>query len=67
MLRLFEKEIVMNDDATREDGRFYNDLRTYRQIADYEHTPVDADVDELVDRTEAFIDKNGIVGVAARA
>lgn len=57
----------MNDDATREDGRFYNDLRTYRQIADYEHTPVDADVDELVDRTEAFIDKNGIVGVAARA
>lgn len=34
-LRLFGKEVVTEGDATRDDGRFFNDLRSYRQIADY--------------------------------
>lgn len=52
---IFGKEIVLAGDATRDDGRFLTRMYDYRQQADYEYTPVDADVDELIDRTEVFV------------
>lgn len=53
--RLFGREVVETGDATADDGRFLNDMRSYRQTADYTHDPIEADVDELVERTETFV------------
>lgn len=34
-LRLFGREVVKTGEATGEDGRFLNDMRSHRQTADY--------------------------------
>lgn len=54
-LRLFGREVVKAGEATGEDGRFLNDMRSYRQTADYTHDPIGADVGELIERSEEFI------------
>lgn len=55
VLTLFGREIVAEDDATGDDGRFLNELQSYRLTADYEHNPIEADIDELFERTEVFV------------
>lgn len=37
-VRLFGREVVETGDATADDGRFLNDMRSYRQTADYTTT-----------------------------
>lgn len=54
-MRLFGREVVKTGDATGEDGRFLNDMRSYRQTADYTHDPIEVDVDELVQRARTFV------------
>lgn len=54
-LRLFGKEVVETGGATRDDGRFLNDMRSDRQVADYTHDPIDVDVDELLERSREFV------------
>lgn len=56
VLSLFGSEVVVEGDATREQGRLLNDLSTLRKQADYGYEPVDEDVDELVDRATNFVD-----------
>ena len=51
----FGKEIVRGGDATKSHGRFLNEMRTYRQTTDYEHGPIEADVDALFEQTETFV------------
>lgn len=55
LVAMFGKEVVNNGDASAEEGRFLNTMQMYRQTADYEHKPVQADVDELFERTKAFV------------
>ena len=56
VLSLFGSEVVVEGAATREQGRFLNDLSAFRKQADYEYGPVDADVDDLLEKTESFVD-----------
>lgn len=56
VLSLFGSEVVVEDDATREQGRFLNDLSTLRKQADYGYEPIDEDVEALLERTENFVD-----------
>lgn len=55
-VRLFGREVVTAGEATSEDGRFLNDIRSYRQTADYTHDPIEVDVDELIERTGTFLE-----------
>lgn len=52
---LFGREVVLGGDASAEDGRFLNELRDYREQADYDHDPIEADVDVLFGRAERFV------------
>ena len=54
-MRLFGREIVKPGEAPREAGRFLNDMRSYRQTADYSHDPLDVDIEGLIKRTETFV------------
>lgn len=53
---LIGKELVQNGELARADGRFFNQMYDHREQADYEYQPVLADVDELLDRSTAFIE-----------
>lgn len=55
VLSLFGSEIVVEGDASREQGRLLNDLSTLRKQADYEYGPVDTDINELLSRAEGFV------------
>ena len=55
VLSLFGSEIVSVGDASREDGRFLNDLGELRQQADYGYGTLDEDVDALLSRTRKFV------------
>jgi uncharacterized protein (UPF0332 family) len=55
VVSLFGEEVVLNGEATRADGRFFNQLRDHRQRADYKHDPVPADVDALFGRAKQFV------------
>jgi uncharacterized protein (UPF0332 family) len=52
---LFGREVVLNGEASEDDGRLLNKLRDYREQADYDHDPIEADVDALFERVEAFV------------
>lgn len=54
-IRLFGREVVKADEASTHDGRFPNDMRSLRQTADYTHDPIEADIDELIERTDDFV------------
>lgn len=55
ILTLFGREVVRKGDATGDDGRFFNEIQSYRLTADYEHGSVTADVEELFDRATEFV------------
>ncbi len=55
VISLFGQEVVLEGEASESDGRFLNELRDYREQADYDHDPIEADVDELFERAEEFV------------
>jgi uncharacterized protein (UPF0332 family) len=54
---LFGKEVVLEGDVPRDDGRFLSELWDYREQADYGYEPLDLDLSVLRARTEAFVDR----------
>ena len=62
VISLFGQEGVLSGEASEADGRFLNELRDLREQADYDHDPIETDVDELFERTEEFVaDMNALV------
>jgi uncharacterized protein (UPF0332 family) len=62
VLMLFGQEIVATGEATRDDGRFFNEMQSYRLAADYEHGQIDVDVSNRIERTETFVrDMEGLL------
>ncbi|PSP44000.1 hypothetical protein BRC68_04520 [Halobacteriales archaeon QH_6_64_20] len=53
----FGEEIVLEGDATREQGRLLTTLADLRQQADYGYDRIDADIDELAERTRTFVER----------
>lgn len=64
VLSLFGSEVVMEGDATRDEGRFLNDLSTLRKQADYGNEPIDEDIDHLLMESSSFVKRmEGLVNV----
>lgn len=55
-IALFGSTLVVDGPATRDDGRFLNRMKDYREQADYGYDEISAETDSLYDRTEAFVD-----------
>ncbi|WP_207591426.1 HEPN domain-containing protein [Halomontanus rarus] len=55
-LALFGSELVIDGPATRDDGRFLNRMRDYREQADYGYDSIDVNTDALFQRTTDFVD-----------
>lgn len=55
VVSLFGQHVVLTGETSKADGRFPNELRDYRQQADYGHDPITADVDELFERATVFV------------
>ena len=55
VLSLFGSEVVVAGEASREDGRFLNDLSELRKQADYGYGTIDENVDALLVRTRQFV------------
>lgn len=51
----FGEHIVLNGEATREQGRLLTTLADLRQQADYGYEPITADLQELLGRTREFV------------
>lgn len=47
---------MLAGDAPREQGRLLTTLADLRQQADYGYQPIEADLDELRDRAQQFVD-----------
>lgn len=54
---LFGKTLVLEGEATREQGRLLTTLADLRQQADYGYEPIDEDVADLLERTADFVDE----------
>lgn len=54
--RQFGKALVLEGDATREQGRLLTTLADLRQQADYGYEPIDEDVECLFQRTSSFVE-----------
>jgi uncharacterized protein (UPF0332 family) len=52
----FAEDVVIAEETSMDDAQFLNGLRAYRKKADYEHEPVDIDLDAKVARAERFVD-----------
>lgn len=57
MVSKFGQEIVENGGATRDDGRFLNNLQDERNTADYnyDYDSLGVDIEERFTRTEKFV------------
>lgn len=55
VLSLFGSEVVVDGDATREQGRLLNRLSELRKQADYGYAPIEEDVDELLATVREFV------------
>lgn len=53
---LFGERLVLEGDATRDQGRLLTTLADLRQQADYGYEPITADVDELSGQTRSFVE-----------
>ncbi|ELZ12019.1 HEPN domain-containing protein [Halovivax asiaticus JCM 14624] len=53
----FGQELVLNDDATRADGRLLGELYDYRQQADYGVGDPPIDPAELLDDVDGFVSR----------
>jgi uncharacterized protein (UPF0332 family) len=56
VLSLFGSEVVTEEDAPRDHGRFLNRLSELRKQADYGYGDLDEDVDNLLEQTRAFVE-----------
>lgn len=56
LVSVFGEKVVMVGEADAADGRFLSEIQTYRQVADYGHKSIDADVTVLFERTEKFVE-----------
>lgn len=54
--RLFGREIVVGDDATKADGAFLSDMYDMRTDADYEQEPFSVTINTFYNRTERFVE-----------
>ena len=52
----FGSEVVLEEDATREQGRLLTTLADLRQQADYGYETLEADVDQLIEETSTFVE-----------
>jgi uncharacterized protein (UPF0332 family) len=50
------EELVPSGDISKQDAGFYSEMADYRDRADYAYYPVPADVDDLLERTEEFVE-----------
>jgi uncharacterized protein (UPF0332 family) len=58
VISLFGEKVVLAGKASKDAGRFLNNMRDYRTTADYEHTSVSVDIDDidkLHEQTEQFV------------
>lgn len=55
--RQFGQQVVLEGDASREDGRLLGTLYDYRQEADYGGGTPDTDLEQLVDSVDEFVQK----------
>lgn len=55
VLSRFGSEVVVEGDATRDQGRLLNDLSTLRKQADYGYEAIEEDPRELIDQVEEFL------------
>jgi len=46
-----------NEKITKEDAKFLSRSQTRREQADYENTPVEEDIEELIQNREKFVAK----------
>ena len=56
VLSLFGSEVVLAGDASRQQGRFLNDLSTLRKQADYGLQPIDEDIEALINKSNSFVE-----------
>lgn len=54
---LLGRELIQKGDVQREDGRFFNDMETYRRRVDYGTGGVERDSDALLQETAAFLER----------
>ena len=59
VLSLFGSEVVLAGDASRQQGRFLNDLSALRKQADYGLQPIDEDIEELINNADSFVETMG--------
>jgi uncharacterized protein (UPF0332 family) len=52
---LLGRELVQNGDVSRELGRFFNDMETYRRRVDYGSGGVERATDDLIQQTTEFL------------
>ena len=52
----FGQMVVLDGDATREQGRLLGTLYDYRREADYGHGPPSVDLETLIDDVETFVE-----------
>lgn len=52
---LLGRELIQNDAVSRESGRFFNDMETFRRRVDYGSGGVERETNELVERTAEFV------------
>ncbi|PSP69809.1 toxin-antitoxin system, antitoxin component [Halobacteriales archaeon QH_9_66_26] len=55
VISLFGQKVVLKGRASGADGRFLNELRDYREQPDYDHDPIEANIEELFERAEEFV------------
>lgn len=48
--------LVLSEEISKQDAGFYSEMSDYRDRADYAYYPVPADVDDLLERTEKFVE-----------
>lgn len=52
---LLGRELVRDGDVSRDLGRFFNDMETYRRRVDYGSGGVEREAADLIDRTREFL------------
>lgn len=57
VIAIFGREVVQPGEASKDDGRFLNEMRDLREQADYGYDPIHVNADRLFARTEAFVDR----------
>jgi uncharacterized protein (UPF0332 family) len=57
LISLFGEELMDGERITRDDAKFLSRSQSRREQADYEKTPVEEDIDDLIQQTQEFVEK----------